>query len=52
MGRSLLVEVEGYVGPDLSVAASELLGGRVEQAVAAAVPEARIVLWSPRAMPA
>jgi hypothetical protein len=52
MGRSLLVEVEGYVAPDVTVAASELLGGRVERAVTAAVPEARIVLWSPRVMPA
>jgi cation diffusion facilitator family transporter len=52
MGRSLLIEVEGYVAPDLSVAACEVLGGRVERAVAAAVPEARIVMWSPRVMPA
>ena len=52
MGRSLLVEVEGYVAPDLSVAASEVLGELVGQAVAAVVPEARIISWSPRAGPA
>jgi cation diffusion facilitator family transporter len=52
MGRSLLVEVEGFVPPGTTVAAAESLGRAVEAAVAAAVPESRAVLWSPRAAPA
>jgi len=48
MGRSLLVEVEGYVPEDLTVAAGAAIGGQVERAVAAAVPASRAVLWCPR----
>lgn len=50
-GRSLLVEVEGFVAPGTTVEASETLGRRVETAVIHAVPESRAVLWSPRALP-
>lgn len=50
-GRSLLVEVEGYVTPGTTVATGDRLGRRVEAAVTAAVPEVRTVLWSTRAMP-
>jgi cation diffusion facilitator family transporter len=50
-GRQLLVDVEGYVDPGLSVAASDELGREVERAVTAAVPEARAVLWSCRGLP-
>jgi cation diffusion facilitator family transporter len=51
MGRSLLLEVEGFVPSGTSVDAAEALGREVEAAVAAAVPESRAVLWCPRAMP-
>jgi cation diffusion facilitator family transporter len=52
MGRSLVVEVEGFVAPETTVEAGEELGRAVEAAVAAAVPQVRAVLWSPRAMTA
>jgi len=52
MGRSLLVEVEGFVPADTTVAAGEVLGRSVEEAIALAVPQSRAVLWCPRAMPA
>ncbi len=51
MGRSLLVEVEGFVPDDTTVEAAEDLGRAVEEAVARAVPQSRAVLWCPRAMP-
>jgi cation diffusion facilitator family transporter len=47
-GRSLLVEVEGFVAGDATVAGAGELGRRVEAAVRAAVPETRAVVWSPR----
>jgi cation diffusion facilitator family transporter len=50
MGRSLVVEVEGFVAPGMTVEAGEVIGHAVELAVIAAVPEARTVLWSPKAM--
>jgi hypothetical protein len=52
MGRSLFVEVEGFVASGTSVAEGEAIGLLVEDAVAGAVPESRAVSWSPRAMPA
>jgi divalent metal cation (Fe/Co/Zn/Cd) transporter len=51
MGRSLIVEVEGFVPAGATVAAGEAIGRAVEGAVAAAVPESRAVLWCPRATP-
>jgi cation diffusion facilitator family transporter len=51
MGRSLFVEVEGFVPAATTVEASEQIGRSVERAVASAVPEARAVQWCPRAMP-
>jgi cation diffusion facilitator family transporter len=51
MGRSLLVEVEGFVDAEISVADSERVGRAVEDAVYAAVPQTRAVLWYPRAIP-
>lgn len=51
LGRSLLIEVEGYVGGGTTIDRSDAVGARVEAAITAAVPEARVVLWSPRAMP-
>jgi cation diffusion facilitator family transporter len=52
MGRSLLVEVEGFVARDTTVEAGEVIGRAVEAAVVAAVPQARTVIWSPKAMTA
>ena len=50
MGRSLFVEVEGFVAAATTVAAAETLGWDVEAAVIAAVPQSRAVLWSPRSL--
>lgn len=49
-GRSLLLEVEGYVTGRLSVSESQALGEQVEAAVLEAVAGARAVLWSTRVM--
>jgi len=51
LGRSLLVEVEGFVESGAPIEACDAVGRAVEDAVFAAVPEARVVTWSPRAMP-
>lgn len=51
MGRSLLIEIEGYLDPETSVADGEALRPAVEVAVTDAVPQARAVLWVPRPMP-
>jgi hypothetical protein len=51
MGRSLIVEVEGFVPAGATVEASEAIGRAVEEAVAIAVPQSRAVLWCPRATP-
>jgi cation diffusion facilitator family transporter len=51
MGRSLLVEVEGFVAPGTTVEGGEAVGRAVEDAVTAAIPNARAVLWCPRALP-
>ncbi|MHB1584142.1 MAG: cation diffusion facilitator family transporter [Acidimicrobiales bacterium] len=47
-GRSLLVDVEGYLVGDLSLAQAERVGRSVRSAVVAALPEIRAVRWSPR----
>ena len=51
-GRTLRVEIEGWVDPGLSVAQADQLGVRLAQAVHAGLPEARSVTFTPRAMPA
>jgi len=51
MGRSLYVEVEGFVAAQTTMDAADKLGRNVEAAVVAAVPETRGVLWSPRSLP-
>jgi len=51
MGRSLLVEIEGFILPGITVEAGETIGRAVEDAVIAAVPAARAVTWQPRSMP-
>lgn len=47
-GRSLFVEIEGFVTGGLSVSESQVLGEQVEAAVLRAVAGARVVLWTPR----
>ena len=51
MGRSLLIEVEGFVDARTSAEETERLGQAVEEAVFAAVGETRAVTFAPRAMP-
>ncbi len=51
MGRSLVVEVEGFVAPKTTVEEGEAIGRAVESAIESAVPESRAVLWLPRSMP-
>ncbi len=51
MGRSLLVEVEGFVAPRTTVEDGEAIGRAVETAIESSVPEARAVLWTPRSTP-
>jgi cation diffusion facilitator family transporter len=48
MGRSLLVEVEGFLAPLATIERGDAIGRAVEAAVTAAVPDVRAVLWSPR----
>ncbi|HEV8065600.1 MAG TPA: cation diffusion facilitator family transporter [Acidimicrobiales bacterium] len=51
IGRTLLVEIEGYVPATSAIEAAEATGRDVEAAVLASVPEARAVVWTPRSMP-
>jgi cation diffusion facilitator family transporter len=50
-GRTLRVEIEGWVDPALPIAAADQLGHQVIEAVHEVVPEARVVTVTPRAMP-
>ncbi len=50
MGRTLLVEVEGFVAPATTIDAAEATGRVVEAAVRGAVPEARVVRWTARSL--
>lgn len=50
MGRSLVVEVEGFLDPATPLGEGEALQARVSEAVAADIPESRAVLWIPRAL--
>ena len=51
MGRSLVIEVEGFIGAAVTVEDAEAIGRRVETAISTVVPDCRAVLWSPRAVP-
>jgi cation diffusion facilitator family transporter len=51
MGRSLVVDIEGFVAPKTTVEAAEAIGRKVQGAVIAAVPDITAVLWSPHALP-
>jgi cation diffusion facilitator family transporter len=48
MGRSLILDVEGRVAPDLTVADADAIGGKVEDAVFDAVEAVRRVHWTAR----
>lgn len=48
MGRTLLIEVEGFVAAATTLVDAETTGRAVEAAVRAAVPETRIVRWTPK----
>jgi cation diffusion facilitator family transporter len=49
MGRSLHLDVEGRLAGEVPLSAASAMGARVEEAVHAAVEEARTVAWIPRA---
>jgi cation diffusion facilitator family transporter len=51
-GRTLRIEIEGWVDPDLSVAQADQLGIQLAQQVHDGMPQARSVNFTPRAMPA
>ncbi len=51
-GRTLRLEIEGWVDPDLTVAGSDALGQQVAQAIAGHLPEVGSFTWTPRAAPA
>jgi cation diffusion facilitator family transporter len=50
IGRSLIIDIEGFVPATLSVHDADRLGREAEHAVATAVPECTAVLWAPRAI--
>jgi cation diffusion facilitator family transporter len=50
-GRTLRVEVEGWVDPDLTARDADALGARVAAAVASQVPSAGSLTWVARAAP-
>jgi len=49
MGRSLLLEIEGKIPPDTTIAGADEIGMAVENAVFDAVPVAQRVYWTARA---
>ena len=50
-GRTLRIEVEGWVDPTLSVHDADELGRLASNAILNAVPQARAISFTPRAMP-
>jgi cation diffusion facilitator family transporter len=51
-GRTLRVEIEGWVDPDLSAAGADALGRQVAGEISRQLPEAGSFTWAPRAAPA
>ncbi len=49
-GRTLRVEVEGWLDATLSVADADAIGARVAEHVALAIPDVRSVTWAARAL--
>jgi divalent metal cation (Fe/Co/Zn/Cd) transporter len=50
-GRTLRIEIEEWVDPTLSVHDADELGRLVSNAIHDAIPEARAISFTPRAMP-
>jgi cation diffusion facilitator family transporter len=50
-GRTLRVEIEGWVDPDLTARDADVLGRQVADAIAAQLPEAGAFTWTTRAAP-
>lgn len=50
VGRSLLVEVEGFLAGHTSIAEADRVGQQVCRVVEAASPEVRAVIWSPHSI--
>jgi divalent metal cation (Fe/Co/Zn/Cd) transporter len=50
-GRTLRIEIEGWVTPDLSARDADALGQRVASAIAGQLPQAGSLTWSARAAP-
>ena len=46
-GRTLRVEIEGWVDPDLTVTGADALGQQVARAIASQLPEAGSFTWTP-----
>jgi len=51
-GRTLRVEIEGWVDPDMSARDADALGHRVAAEISSQLPEAGSLTWSTRAAPA
>jgi cation diffusion facilitator family transporter len=51
LGRTLLVEVEGFMVASIPLADTEATGHSVRESILAAVPEVRAVVWAPHALP-
>jgi cation diffusion facilitator family transporter len=52
LGRTLLVEVEGFMAASVLLSDAEATGRSVRESILAALPEVRAVVWSPHALPA
>jgi hypothetical protein len=50
-GRTLQVEIEGWVNPDLTAREADALGRQVADAVAGQLPEAGSLTWTTMAAP-
>lgn len=50
-GRTLRVEIEGWVDPDLTARDSDVLGRHVAEAIGRQLPEASSLTWATRAAP-
>jgi cation diffusion facilitator family transporter len=51
-GRTLRLEIEGWVDPALTVSSADALGQQVAEAIASQLPEAGSFTWTARAAPA
>ena len=50
-GRTMRIEIEGWVDPALTVSSADALGQQVARAVARELPEAGSFTWTARAAP-